>query len=199
MSQTHPNGRKDTPGWRSPTVLVVLIAALIAALIGAAAVIVAAIIQSHPSHGAAGASSSLPVTSSPHAGRSTGTDSDLFSLAVSKGGTLGSVAFSRDGQYLAAGDANGKFYIWRVSSHAHVATMTDPSSRGVTSVAFDRYGLLATGDANGHVYLWPNNRAKALSAQGSSSVRSVAFSPDNKYVAAADANGHIYVWAVGRG
>jgi hypothetical protein len=50
MSQTHPNGGKGAPGWRSPAVLVVLIAALIAA----AGAIVAAIIQSHPSPGAAG-------------------------------------------------------------------------------------------------------------------------------------------------
>jgi hypothetical protein len=65
MSQTHPNGKKDAAGWRSPGVLVGLISALIAA----AAVIVAAIIQSHPSPGAAG---NLPATqrsrsATPHA------------------------------------------------------------------------------------------------------------------------------------
>jgi hypothetical protein len=65
MSQTHPNGGKDEPGWRSPAVLVVLIAALIAA----AAAIVAAIIQSNPSPGPAGSSAAAQRSSSatPHA------------------------------------------------------------------------------------------------------------------------------------
>jgi polysaccharide biosynthesis protein PslG len=107
-----------------------------------------------------------------------------------------SVAFSPDGKYLAAGDANGHVYVWQLSPLHLVSTMTDPASKGVTSVAFNPSGsLIAAGDANGHVYLWTAGKAPAaLAAPSGADVRSAAFSSDGKYVAAGDSHGNVYVW-----
>ena len=106
-----------------------------------------------------------------------------------------SVAFSPDGKYLAAGDANGHVYLWQLSPLSLVSTLTDPSSKGVTSVAFNPgSSVIAAGDANDHVYLWAAGKAAALAASSGAGIRSVSFSSDGKYVSAGDADGNVYVW-----
>jgi dipeptidyl aminopeptidase/acylaminoacyl peptidase len=68
-----------------------------------------------------------------------------------------SVAFSPDGRTLAAGDANGKAYVWDVTTAKPITTLTDPGSAGINTVAFSPDGkTLAIGDENdsGRVYLW---------------------------------------------
>jgi WD40 repeat protein len=109
-----------------------------------------------------------------------------------------SVAFSPDGNFLAAGDGNGDVDVWQTGTLKLSATLVDPGSEGVRSVAFNpASSLLAAGDANGHVYLWAGGKVNAvLTVPSGEGVRSVAFSPDGTYLAAGDTAGNVYAWLV---
>jgi hypothetical protein len=78
------------------------------------------------------------------------------------------------------------------------ATLPDPASKGVTSVAFAPDGTtLATGNANGSIRLW-NTATRRITATlpdpASKGVTSVAFAPDGTTLATGNANGSIRLW-----
>ena len=120
-----------------------------------------------------------------------------------------SVAFSPDGTMLAVGNnfainsnsTGGNTYLWNVSSGKLAATLTDPGSQGVDSVAFSPDGtLVAAGDSDGTTYLWNVSSGKpvgTLTDPGSdASVNSVAFSPDGTLLAAGDDDNSAYLWSL---
>ena len=113
-----------------------------------------------------------------------------------------SVAFSPDGKTLATDDGSSGVIslrnLWNVAAQQQNAPLTDPRSKGVTSVAFSSDGTLAAGDRNGSTYLWDvaTQRAAALPDLHSQGVTSVAFSLDGKILAAGDRNGSAYLWDV---
>ena len=120
-----------------------------------------------------------------------------------------SVAFSPDGTMLAVGNnfainsnsTGGNTYLWNVSSGKLAATLSDPGSQGVDSVAFSPDGtLVAAGDSDGTTYLWNVSSGKpvgTLTDPGSdASVNSVAFSPDGTLLAAGDDDNSAYLWSL---
>jgi sugar lactone lactonase YvrE len=112
------------------------------------------------------------------------------------------VAFSPDGQLLAAADLNGSTYLWNVAtrSRSHPATLAEPGDLGVDAVAFSPDGqLLAAADWNGSTYLWDvatQSHIATFTDPHRGDVYSVAFSPDGQVLAVADKNGSVYLWDV---
>ncbi len=77
--------------------------------------------------------------------------------------------------------------------------MTDPSTGGVSSVAYSYDGgSLAAGDINGHFYIW-NLASRKVEYNKydptSLGVYAVAFSRNSEYFATGDGNGNVYLWS----
>jgi serine/threonine protein kinase/DNA-binding beta-propeller fold protein YncE len=119
----------------------------------------------------------------------------------SGGGSVG-VAFSQDGQLLAAAGSNA-LDLWHVATGKQYGAIYDPGSGGLSDVAFSPDGeAVAAADYNGSAYLWgvaTGSLLGTLTAPGQNpnqdnGVLWVAFNPDGTLVATADANGHAYLW-----
>ena len=204
-----PGGSPSTPNgsswWsrmsRSEQIVAAVAGALILGILG----IIAAVVGR-----SSGMSGNTPPSSGIHA--STGSSSQGSNPVALQGTTVlaipasqgvRSVAYSPDGKFLAAGDANGHVYVWPVGSKSPVSDMTDPDSKGVNSVAFNpSSSVLASGDANGSIYLWggnPHHLIGTLTDPASQGVRSILVSTDGTVIVAGDANGHVYVWPINGG
>jgi WD domain, G-beta repeat len=114
------------------------------------------------------------------------------------------VAFGPGAKTVAVGSmstepVDGATYVWDVASDEITATLTDPRSAGVESVAFSPTGTtLATADLNGSTYLWniATGRIIATLTNPGGRVESVAFSPAGTSLATADSNGSTYLWNI---
>jgi serine/threonine-protein kinase len=118
------------------------------------------------------------------------------------------VAFEPGTRTLAVGSQNsgltaGATYLWDTATRSITATLTDPGSKGVISVAFAPDGItLAAGDRNGRVYLWDTTTGKltaTLTDPGGQRAEAVAFAPGGTTLAAADYNDRIYLWNIATG
>jgi WD40 repeat protein len=73
-----------------------------------------------------------------------------------------SVTFGPGGTTLAAADANGSAYLWKVPAGTLASTFSRNAGVSVNSVAFGPGGTtLATGNAVGSADLWRIRRSKA--------------------------------------
>ncbi|HTU91713.1 MAG TPA: WD40 repeat domain-containing protein [Gemmataceae bacterium] len=114
-----------------------------------------------------------------------------------------SLAFSPDGQMLAAGDFDNRIRLWNVSSgdearllkgHRQVPVR---GKNGVFCLAFSPDGArLASGAADGIVRIWDVKSGKELAccAGHGDRVRALAFAPDGKCLASAGADNALRLW-----
>ena len=111
------------------------------------------------------------------------------------------VAFSPDGQVLAAGTAEGQVRLWRVIDGQPLLTC-EGHVGAVWSVAFSPDGrLLASGSTDGTVRIWDVHSGQSLKtlAGHTQQVWSVAFSPDGALLASGGEDQTVRVWDVHTG
>jgi WD40 repeat protein len=115
--------------------------------------------------------------------------------------SIGSVAFSPDGQLLATGDASGEIHLWQVANGRQLIICKGHSG-WVRSVAFSPDGTtLASASSDQTIRLWDVRRGDCLKElrEHSGWVRSVAFSPDGATLASASGDQTIKLWDVHTG
>ncbi|MBE9070551.1 TIR domain-containing protein, partial [Leptolyngbya cf. ectocarpi LEGE 11479] len=108
---------------------------------------------------------------------------------------LWSIAFSSDGQWIAAGGHQDKVYVWRRRDGVHVATLEGHTDR-IRSVAFspDNTTLVSTAEDNTvRLWRWPNPGLIALKIH-QDEVFITAISPDGERIALAGIEGTVSLW-----
>ncbi|MCB9078723.1 MAG: hypothetical protein H6631_14070 [Anaerolineaceae bacterium] len=111
------------------------------------------------------------------------------------------VAFSPNGQVLAAGTAEGQVRMWRVTDGQPLLTC-EGHLGAVWSVAFSPDGrLLAGGSTDGTVRLWQVDTGHCLQtlAGHTSQIWSIAFSPDGRLLASSSNDQTVRLWEVDTG
>jgi len=114
------------------------------------------------------------------------------------GGSVMSVAFSRDGTLLATGSYFGRIDLWDVSTQAHYGRPMRVTDDGVPSVAFDPDDrLVAGGGAIGPVRVWrvSDQRPAFPPLSGHTGpVTGTAFDPTGTFLATTSAFGGTRLW-----
>ena len=110
-----------------------------------------------------------------------------------------SVAFHPDGEHIAAGDVYGTLHLWDVKNQVLVTRFSPEGSSTVTSVAFNRTGTrLVSQHYDESVRVWNGETGEFLGELFTGlRVKSVAFHPDEKHIAAGDAHGTLHLWDLG--
>jgi hypothetical protein len=133
----------------------------------------------------------LPEVNFAHANLAKSVFTDTF-------GSVLSIAFSPNGELLAAGTAHGEIRLWQVTSGTPLP-ICQGHTDWVRSVACSPDGkIIASGSNDQTVRLWDTSTGQCLKTlQGHTHwVNSVAFSPDGKIVASGSDDGTIKLWDV---
>ncbi|SRR6266478_3891241 len=104
------------------------------------------------------------------------------------------LAFSSDGQILAAGENNGTIKIWSLSEAKIVRTIVQSS--GVWSVAFNQQGTQLAAGGNGFVQVWDarkGNEIRRWAIKGT--CLALAFDPGGNWLAAAEGS-ILHAWSL---
>jgi WD40 repeat protein len=114
-------------------------------------------------------------------------------------GSIYSVAFSFDGQLVAAGSVDGEIRLWRVDDGKQVQRL-EGHIGWVWSVAFNPNGVtLASGSGDHTVRLWDITLGQCIQTLEShdARVRSVSYSPDGQILASAGDDRTVRLWTAG--
>jgi WD40 repeat protein len=127
----------------------------------------------------------------------------LAVLRVASAETVRSVAFSPDGQFLAAA-AGDRVYLWNATGAGAPGAPLDAGSGQVNAVAFSKDGgTLAAATSTGSVLLWrllagarPTavGRLQPPAAASGDAINALAFSPDGRSLAAAGSADQVWLW-----
>jgi WD40 repeat protein/serine/threonine protein kinase len=125
-----------------------------------------------------------------------GTGKEVCPLASKPKLSFTSVAFSRDGKHLAAGQEK-VVLVWDAATWRAERTFTSPEGR-INTVAFSSDGkwLAAAGATGGHLYLWDagGGGGPLVLVGHVGSINTVAFSPDGTRLASAGGDQTLRLW-----
>jgi hypothetical protein len=114
--------------------------------------------------------------------------------------TVQSLAFSPDGQLLAAGNFGGTIDLWLVSDGGRLRTLKGPgSSTEVGSLAFTPDGQILAASTVQGLQLWRLSDGSLLRTMAYTGRGKVTVSPDGTLVAAGLADGTLHIWRVSDG
>lgn len=110
-----------------------------------------------------------------------------------------SLAFTPDGELLAAGDSNGRITVYKSADGSVVTSRWTAHTARISSLAWDKQGThLASGSVDSNIYIWsltkPGDWLEALNAH-KDGVHGVAWLSENK-VASVGADAAVKVWAL---
>jgi WD40 repeat protein len=108
-------------------------------------------------------------------------------------GSIATVAFSRDGRTVVAGNKDGTVAVWKLGEAK--ATILEGHHGTVQAVATGGNGTIAAGTADGTALLWRGGGGDAVTVKsGDAAVNAIAVSPDGDTVAVGGAGGTLTRW-----
>ena len=115
-------------------------------------------------------------------------------ITCTLGGVIHAVSFSPDGSLLAAASDDGSIMVWDAQNGALVSS--PPRLSGLYDVAFLADGRLATAGQDGTVRVWDaaSGQQTLILAGPTSTVISVAGSPDGKRIISGAYDGSLRIW-----
>jgi WD40 repeat protein/DNA-binding SARP family transcriptional activator len=124
-------------------------------------------------------------------------DADLSgSVFTELFGLVYAVAYSPNGQMLAAGTGNGKLYIWWTVT-GQLALMLQAHAESVWGLAFSPDSrTLASSGADGNIRLWDAYSGELVTVVGehTDGAPALTFSPDGRTLVSAGSTGQVCVW-----
>lgn len=118
-------------------------------------------------------------------------------IPASSAASITSLTFAGDGQALAVGDEAGTIQIWDALNKRKVADI-DAHTGAITDILFSRdHKLLVSAALDAKINIWDGETEKiifTLPENKNSSALRLAFSPDERFIAAGLQNGDVMIW-----
>lgn len=123
-------------------------------------------------------------------------DSDLL-LQDASGSSIDSIAFSADGQWLAAGGQAGQIHLWLIATEKALAPKTlMGDSAWIDRLQWHPHRNFLAFNRGKKVQIWDADRAEMLtSLELDAQVQDIGWSPDGQHLAVA-ANTLIHIWQI---